>query len=108
MRLADAETARRYPLTVTDRARWGSGAVSLALPPLPAGTLLRDMGKSITVINDSTKQQSSVYRLVEKEASNPESLGEGAAASTPAQSTSVFYVRVWDSNSEGVRVARTG
>ena len=40
VRLADAETARRYPLTVTDRARWGSGAVSLALPPLPAGTLL--------------------------------------------------------------------
>ncbi len=79
-----------------------------AFPLLPAGTLLRDMGKSITVINDSTKQQTSVYRLVEKEASNPEQLGEGAAASTPAVSTSVFYVRVWDSNSEGVRVARTG
>jgi hypothetical protein len=79
-----------------------------AFPLLPPGTLLRDMGKSITVINDVTAQQTSVYRLVEKEASNPEQLGEGAAASTPAASTSVFYVRVWDSNSEGVRVARTG
>lgn len=73
-----------------------------------AGTVLRDMGKSITVINDVTAQQTSVYRLVEKEASSPEQLGEGAAASTPAASTSVFYVRVWDSNSEGVSVARTG
>ncbi len=73
-----------------------------------AGTLLRDMGKSITVINDSTAQQTEVYRLVEKEASSPESLGEGAAASTPAASTSVFYVKVWDSAGADVKVARTG
>jgi Peptidase_C39 like family len=40
VRLADAETARRYPLTVTDKADWASGTVSITLPPLPAGTLV--------------------------------------------------------------------
>ncbi len=79
-----------------------------AVPGLAAGALMRDMGKSITVINDVTKQQSEVYRLVEKESSNPTSLGEGAQNSTPALSTIVFYVKVWDSDGQGVKVARTG
>ena len=73
-----------------------------------SGNVLRDMGKSITLIDATTKQQTEVYRLVEKENSAPETLGEGALASTPAISTSVFYVKVWDSNGGGVKVARTG
>jgi hypothetical protein len=77
-----------------------------AVPGLAAGALMRDMGKSITVINDSSKQQTEVYRLVEKESGGI--IGEGAQNSTPALSTLVFYVKVWDSDGNGVKVARTG
>lgn len=81
------------------------GALS---PSVNIGTVLRDMGKSVTVINDVTKQQTTVYRLVEKENSVPEQFGEGSFGTTPAPSSSVFWLRVWDSNGEDVSIARTG
>jgi hypothetical protein len=62
--------------------------------------LLRDMGKSVTVIDPNTKQQVAIYRLVQQQVDsiNASEGSEGA----------VFYVKVWDSNGTGVRVARTG
>ncbi len=67
-----------------------------------ANRLFRDMGKSITVIDDDTNQQIALYRLVQQQidASSPQA-SEGA-------DDSPFYVKVWDSNGAGVAVVRTG
>ncbi len=63
-------------------------------------TLMRDMGKSITVLDDTTHQQIAIYRLVQQQL-DADSLSEGADAAP-------FYVKVWDTNGIGVRVVRTG
>jgi hypothetical protein len=64
--------------------------------------VLRDMGKSITVIDVTTKQQVELWRLVQQQSDSSDPKRSEGADATP------FYVKVWDSNGEGVHVVRTG
>ena len=79
-----------------------SDATSTAGTGVDQTTLMRDMGKSITVIGNDKKQQIAVYRLVQQQLDD-DGYSEGAdLEATP------FYVKVWDSNGSGVGVVRTG
>jgi hypothetical protein len=64
--------------------------------------VLRDMGKSITVIDVTTKQQVELWRLVQQQSDSSDPKRSEGADAAP------FYVKVWDSNGEGVHVVRTG
>jgi hypothetical protein len=68
--------------------------------------VLRDMGKSITVIDVTTKQQVELWRLVQKQSDGAPRQTEGANLTGDAYLP--FYVKVWDSNGDGVHVVRTG
>lgn len=65
IRLADTESARRYPLPVTGPARWTRGRsgseLSLALPALTAGTLLVP---SLALPREQTRDGLTPYRWV--------------------------------------------
>ena len=66
-----------------------------------ANLLFRGMGKSITVVsNSSPAMQIEMYRLVQQQIDESGS-SEGA-------DNAPFYVKVWDSNGSGVAVVRTG
>jgi hypothetical protein len=71
-----------------------------------ANTLFRDMGKSITVLDNTTQQQIALYRLVQKQVDGVILKTEGANLTDDAYLP--FYIKVWDSNGAGVRVVRTG
>ncbi len=62
--------------------------------------LLRDMGKSITVIDSETKQHLQLWRLVQEQVDQA-GYSEGADQDP-------FYVKVWDHQGSDVTVARTG
>ncbi len=67
---------------------------------LPGGTFLKDMGKSYTVIDDTTKQQLFIYRLmqIQVDTINASEGSEGA----------LYYVPVWFSNGDNTNIVRTG
>ncbi len=78
-------------ITTTDVSATSGGADFLT------GTILRDCGKFVTVVN-STGYHTAKYRLVSKV----------AASGSEGNSEGYFYVKVWDHAGSGVTVARLG
>ena len=90
-----------------------SGATSLieSGTNLSVGTLLKDLGRQITIVSAANNLVRSVYRQVQV-VNGADSEGVGGAAEPATASTAAiyncFYVKVFDSAGAGVRVVRTG
>ena len=91
-----------------------SGATSLIeseIAPVASGTLLRDLGRQITIVSAANNLVRSVYRQVQQ-VSGADSEGVGGAADPATASTAAiylcFYVKVFDAAGSGVTVVRTG
>ena len=79
---------------------------------ITANTLLKDLGRQITIVSAANNLVRSVYRQVQQ-VSGADSEGVGGAADpAPTVSTAAIYgcsyVKVYDSAGAGVTVVRTG
>ena len=68
-----------------------------------AGTLFKDMGRSLTVVDATTGAHIAVYRECQLVDGGP----EGVPEDSPAYGAD-YYVRVWAADGSGVAVARLG
>jgi hypothetical protein len=67
------------------------------------GTLFKDMGRSLTVVDATTGAHIALYRECQLVAGGP----EGVPEDTPTYGAD-YYVRVWAADGTGVAVARLG
>jgi hypothetical protein len=73
-------------------------------PSSPATSLLKDMGRQITIYDDTTSAHVAIYREVQV-VNGADT--EGVGGSSPAWGSN-YFVKVWSANGLGVAVVRTG
>ena len=67
---------------------------------ISGGTLLKDMGKTVTVVDETTRLHLSIWRLVQ--------IVNGSTTEGNSGSAGLFYIRVWSADGTDTNVARTG
>ena len=104
--IADDELVTSGNVSVPDLSGSTLGPVGTSIS---VGTLLKDLGRQITIVDSVNNLVTSVYRQVQiVNGATTEGVGGNPDLGTTAAVYNCFYVKVFDSAGAGVRVVRTG
>ena len=104
--IADDELETDGGVSVPDLSGSTLGPVGTTIS---VGTLLKDLGRQITIVDSDNNLVTSVYRQVQLvNGPTTEGVGGNPDLGTTAAVYNCFYVKVFDSAGAGVRVVRTG